>query len=235
MVKNKRLVKGKILKKEWHPIKSTKSFNSTPLGEGYVNSPDQLLDRQLTVNLANLTGDMRQQGTSLKFKISEVDDGVGIAGIVGYEASSSQLRRFVRKGVDRLDDSVECRTGDNFSVRVKPFAITKTSTSKYKIRLMRNFLRQELIREIRKQNYDSLIRSIIANKLQSDLKSKVKGIFPLRTLAIRKLELVEKGKPLNQSSKPSDPNKAVKEKTESQAKPEQTEKPKVESSKPEEK
>ena len=202
MVKTKRIVKGRIVKKEWHPIRSTKSFNSTPLGEGYVNSPSQLLDRCLTVNLANLTGDMRQQGTSLKFKISDVDNGVGIAGVVGYEASHSQLRRFVRKGIDRMDDSIECRTEDGFAVRVKPFAVTKTSTSKYKVRIMRNFLRKALVKEVKKQSYDSLIRNIIANKLQSDLKSKVKEIFPLRTFAIRKLELVEKSKPLAKDSKP---------------------------------
>ena len=235
MAKSKRVVKGKVLKKEWYPIKSTKSFNSTDLGDGYVSSPDQLLDRHLTVNLANLTGDMRQQGTSLRFKISEVDNGVGVAGIVGYEASSSQLKRFVRKGVDRLDDSIECKTGDDFSVRVKPFAITKTSTSKYKVRLIRNFLRQELIREIRKQNYDSLIRSIIANKLQSDLKSKVKSIFPLRTLSIRKLELVEKGRPLlkNDQAPAAKKNQTAGEKSETRPEPEKPEKAANEKPKPE--
>ena len=236
MVKNKRVIKGKILKKEWHPIRSTKSFNSTSLGDGYVNSPDQLLNRHLTVNLANLTGDMRQQGTSLKFKVSEVDNGVGIAGIIGYEASSSQLKRFVRKGVDRLDDSIECRTGDNFSVRIKPFSITKTCVSKHKARVMRNLLRQELVKEIRKQNYDSLIRSIIADKLQSNLKSKIKGIFPLRAFAIRKLELVEKGRSSKKESNPDVPEKrVVKEKDESKSGPKEPEKPKARSSEPEKK
>ena len=230
MVKSKRMVRGKILKKEWHPIRSTKSFNSTPLGEGYVNSSDQLLDRHLTVNLANLTGDMRQQGTSLKFRVSEIDNGVGVAGVVGYEASHSQLRRFVRKGIDRLDDSIECRTQDNFPVRVKPFAITKTSTSKYKVRVMRNFLRKELVREIKKQDYDSLIRNIISNKLQSELKSRVKEIFPLRTFAIRKLELVGGSMPLAKDSGSGKPvagkKDAAKNVSGEKPKPEPSEKPK---------
>ena len=193
MVKPKHVVKGKVLKKEWYPIKSTRAFNSTALGESYVVSPSLLLDRRLTVNLANLTGDIRQQGVSLHFRISEVDRGAGVADVVGYEASSAQLKRLVRRGVERLDDSVVCLTSDGKRLKVKPFAVTRASASKYKLRLMRGLLRKALVEEVGKQDFDSLVRSVISNKLQSTLKSVAKKVFPLRVFAIRKLELVDSG------------------------------------------
>ena len=154
-----------------------------------------MMDRHLTVNLANLTGDMRQQGTSIKFNISEVNDGVGIASVVGYESSYSHLKRFVRKGVERLDDSVRCVTSDGAVVQIKPFAVTKTNTSKQKLRDIRSIIRKEMISQVRKQKYDSLIRSIIANKLQSILKTSAKKVFPLRIFVIKKMELIQPANP----------------------------------------
>ena len=111
--------------------------------------------------------------------------------MVGYEASSAQLKRLVRRGVERLDDSVICSTSDGKRLKIKPFAVTKTSTSKYKLRLMRGILKKTLVEEVGKQNFDSLVRAVISNKLQSTLKSVAKKVFPLRVLAIRKLELVD--------------------------------------------
>ena len=187
-------VKGKMLKKHWYPIRATKAFDSTFLGESYVASPSMLLNRHLTMNLANLTGDIKQQGISLRFVISEVSDEAGIASVISYEASPSQLRRLVRRGVEILNDSISCTTADNRKVRVKPFAVTKTQTSKRKLTVMRVYLRKALKDEVGKHNFDELIRSVVGNKLQVSLKEGLKKIYPVRALEIRKFELTESGK-----------------------------------------
>ena len=184
-------VKGKMLKKQWYPIRATKAFDSTFLGESYVVAPSMLLNRHLTMNLANLTGDIKQQGISLKFLISEISDDAGIANVVSYEASPSQLKRLVRRGVEIINDSIICTTADNRKVRVKPFAVTKTQTSKRKLTMIRKYLREALNGEISKYNFDDLIRNVISNKIQVSLKGGVKKIYPVRALEIRKLEMVE--------------------------------------------
>ncbi len=190
MAKAVQQVKGKILKKSWYPVVSTKSFDSTYLGECYVAEPSMMLERTLTVNLANLTGDIRQQGISLQFRISEVEEGKGIAKVVGYDASPAQLRRLVRRGVERLDDSIICETSEGGLVIVKPFAVTRTSTSKSKLSSVRKILREELGREMRGQPFDDIIKMIISNKLQTSLKTSVKKLLPLKSLEIRRLRLV---------------------------------------------
>ncbi len=190
MVKAVQQVKGKILKKSWYPIVSTKSFDSTYLGECYVAEPSMMLDRTLTVNLANLTGDIRQQGISLQFRISEIEEGKGTARVVGYDASPAQLRRLVRKGVERLDDSIVCKTSAGELVSIKPFAVTRTSSSKSKLSLIRKLLREELAKEMLSQTFDDIIKTAISNKLQTSLKTAVKKILPLKALEIRRLRLV---------------------------------------------
>ena len=51
----------KIVKKKWLPIRASKFFDSEMLGECYVTGPEQLIGRTVSANLANLTGDVRQQ------------------------------------------------------------------------------------------------------------------------------------------------------------------------------
>ncbi len=190
MAKALQQVKGKILKKSWYPIFSTKSFDSTYLGECYVAEPSMMLDRTLTVNIANLTGDIRQQGISLQFRISEVEEGKGIAMVMGYDASPAQLRRLVRRGVERLDDSIVCETSAGDIVNVKPFAVTRTQASKSRLSRVRKILREELGKEMRSQTFDDIIKMVISSKLQTSLKTAVKKVFPLKALEIRRLRLV---------------------------------------------
>ena len=213
-------VKGKMLKKQWYPIKATKAFDSTFLGESYVVAPSMLLNRHLTLNLANLTGDIKQQGISLKFLVSEISDDAGIANVVSYETSSSQLRRLVRRGVEIINDSIVCTTADNKKIKVKPFAVTKTGTSKRKLTMIRLYLRTALNEEIGKCNFDDLIRSVISNKLQVSLKGGVKKIYPVRALEIRKLGIIEPAGKVSGVEKKEDKTDSEPVKTESKEEPE---------------
>jgi len=209
--------KGKLMKKEWHPIVSSKAFDSVVLGETYISDAATMVNSQLTVNLANLTGDIRQQGINLKFRISEVDKGSGVANVIGYEASSAQLRRLVRRGVERLDDSIECKTSDGQLVKVKPFAVTRAAASKAKLSLIRKKLREAITEEVAKLTFDNLVKSIISHNLQTYLKNSVKKLLPLRAIEIRKLELTAIKKPEEKKSaeeKPEEkPQKAEEKKS----------------------
>lgn len=213
MVKAAQIVKGKVLKKSWHTILSTKAFNSTLLGETYVVEPAAMTGMHLTVNLANLTGDIRQQGISLKFRVNEVDNGSGIASVIGYESSPSQLRRLVRRGVERMDDSVECRTSEGKLIVVKPFAVTRASTGKSKISLVRKNLRAVIISETAKHTFDDIVKNVISHEFQNLLKGSIKKILPLRALEIRKLEIVSEKKQ-NEETTPKGKKKATAEKAE---------------------
>ncbi len=191
MAKAKQVVKGKVIKKEWYPVNATKAFDSAPLGESYVADPQELLNRSLTVNLANLTGDVKQQNINLTFRITEVTDKTGVATITGYETAGSQLKRLVRRGVERFDDTITCTTKDEKQVVIKPFAVTRNKTSKEKIHLLRRLMKQTITAEVGKLTYDDLLKAVISNNIQGNLKKPLRKLYPLKALEIRKLELVE--------------------------------------------
>src|SRR3989338_386771 len=192
MAKEKAALKGgKVISKSWYPIIATKEFDSKFLGESYVADSSLLLDTGFSINLANLTGDVRQQGVSLHFRVAEVEDNTGVAKVVGYEAAGSQLKRLVRRGVERLDDTFDCRTSEGTAVRIKPFAVTKNPTSKSRLTAVRKTLRETLEKETAKISFDSLIKAVISNELQTTLKNAAKKIIPLKALEIRMLKATE--------------------------------------------
>ena len=184
----------KIVKKKWFPIKASKFFNHEFLGQCYVPGPEQLLGRAIAVNLANLTGDIRQQSVTLKFLVSSLDGDAGVADVVSCEMAPSSIRRIVRRESDRIDESFVCEAENGQRVRIKPMIITKAATNSAVHRLLRKALVNSLVRYVKNHTFESLINEIITSKLQTTVKSELKKIYPLKAVEIRTLEIVREEK-----------------------------------------
>ncbi len=180
----------KIIKKKWLQIRASKFFDNELLGDCYVASPDLLMGRTVAANLANLTGDIRQQSVTLKFIVTSMEGEAGIADVIGYQMASSAIRRVVRRGSDRLDESFVCETSDGKKVRIKPMAITKTITNSAVHRSIRKMLINSLVQIVKKHTFDSLINEIITSKLQMAAKADLKKIYPLKAVEITSLWLL---------------------------------------------
>lgn len=184
----------KIVKKKWLLIKASKFFNNELLGECYVPGPEHLLGRTISANLANLTGDIRQQSVTLKFLVTSLENDAGIADVVSCEMAPSAIRRVVRKGSDRLDESFICETENGQKVRIKPMIITKAATNSAVHRLLRKALVSNIAKYVKKHAFESLINEIITSKLQTTVKSELKKVYPLKAVEVRALEIVREEK-----------------------------------------
>ena len=182
--------KVKIIRKKWLPMKASKFFDSEPLGECYVTDAQQLLGRTVTANLANLTGDIRQQSVTLKFIVNSLDGEVGVADVIGYEMAPPAVRRIVRRGSDRLDESFICEASDGQKVRIKPMIITKTVTNSAVHSALRNALAGIVVKLVKQHTFESLINEIITSKLQMAVKTELKKIYPLKAVEVRYLWLL---------------------------------------------
>lgn len=180
----------KIIKKKWLPIRASKFFDNELLGDCYLASPDLLMGRTVSANLANLTGDIRQQSVTLKFIVTSMDGEAGVADVIGYQMASSAIRRIVRRGSDRLDESFACETSDGRKVRIKPMAITKTITNSAVHRSLRKMLVGSLVKIVKKHTFDSLINELITSKLQIAVKAELKKVYPLKAVEITSLWLL---------------------------------------------
>ncbi len=66
-------------KKKWYSIVAPARFDNKPLGDSLVYEPEELIGKRVKVNLMNLTGEIKKQNMSIKFKVTEIKDAMGSA------------------------------------------------------------------------------------------------------------------------------------------------------------
>ena len=133
----------------------------------------------------NISGDARNQNVNIQFKIDKVQDGKGYAKIVKYELLPTSLKRFVRRGRDKIVDSFTCRTSDNVLVRIKPLFITISLSKKSAQTGVRLQARKALKELIAKNTFDEFMKDVIQNKVQKHLRTILNKVYPLRNCEIR--------------------------------------------------
>ena len=184
----------KLKKKQWYQIIAPKQFEEGVLGETLVSDPQMMLGKALSHNLMNLTSDPKRQNINIYFKVVSVEGGKGLTSIVGYEIIPSSVKRFVRRNSEKMNLSFECETADNMLVRIKPLVITKADVKGSVAAKMRNVIVQNLIKTIKKTNYNELMNDVITHKLQSELRAGLNKMYPLKVCEIRYLGIVQREK-----------------------------------------
>ena len=175
----------KAKKKRWYPIVAPKLFREQILGESLVADPVLLEGKPLKINLMNLTGDAKRQNINIGFTIVKVTDGKGMTRITKYSVLPSSLKRMVRRGRDKIDDSFLARTKDKVFVRVKPLIVTKNRSphsQQQKIRLeAKKFLRSV----ISERPFEQLAEEVVNWRVQKSLRDVVSKLYPTRSVELR--------------------------------------------------
>lgn len=199
----KTLKQSKIKKKRWFTINSPKLMGEKPIGESYLSDINAAVGRNVTVNLMQLTGDMKSQSSSVKFQITGIQDNKLITKICGYNFSPSTIKRFVRRHMTRVDLSLMENTKDNVAIRIKPFLLTREKVSRSVEHALRAKLKEELIDFVKQTPYEELFNMIIKHRLQKELKTTLNKIYPIKNIQIRVLEKVGSAEPT--TAKPVEP------------------------------
>ncbi|MBI2128899.1 hypothetical protein HYU07_01535 [Candidatus Woesearchaeota archaeon] len=184
----------KIKKKKWHSIIAPKIFSEQVIGETLVTDVKSLLNRSISANLMNLTGDPKNQNINMKFAINRVEGNKVFTDVMGYIMNPASIRRMIRREKERVDDSFACKTLDNKMIRIKPLAITVASTKSSILSKLRKKM-QALIKEaVAKLNYESLLYEIIDNKLQKRVKADLSKVYPVKNFEIKMMVIEEQRK-----------------------------------------
>lgn len=181
-------------KKKWCPIITSEHFNSRVIGESLLDDASMLMNRTVTVNMMQLTGDMKKQNMNIMFKVTDVKDGKGLAQAVRFSLSPSSLRRLARREKDKLSDSFVVKTLDGKLVRIKPVMVTnnmtKGSVSTALIKTCR-IICKEFINKIA---FEQLVVDLVSYKFQKEVRDALHTTYPLRNLEIRMMAIETKKK-----------------------------------------
>lgn len=177
--------KKKRRKKKWFKVVAPKILNHAELGESHVYAEDDLIGKSLKVNQSTITNNMRNQNVELHFKIISTADQIGQTDLVGITLTGGYLKRLVRKGRDKIEDSFVLKTQNQKDVRVKPVVLTNTRANNKVRQTLRRMAKEFITEYASKQRHDKFFNSIIKNRLQKEMKEHLSDIYPLKYVDIR--------------------------------------------------
>ncbi|MCX6710213.1 MAG: hypothetical protein NTV63_04680 [Candidatus Woesearchaeota archaeon] len=192
MAKAQKLDKTQKEKKKWYEILASKNFNEVSMGETVTASPNSLIGRTISVNLMNITGNIKKQNINVKFRITEIKDNKhALTELIGYEMMPAMIKRIVRRGRDKISDSFIVKTLDGKIVQFKPVFITSGNTSRNVIASLRRAERYFIIKSATEKNYDDIVSEIISGKFQSEMNSFIRKEYPLKVCDIRAFSVLQ--------------------------------------------
>ncbi len=180
-------------KKNWYKIISPKVFGNKEVGESYLVSAESAIGRKVKINLKDITGNMKDQNNYVILQVNKTTSNQLSTVLVGYELSVSGVKRAIRPGTCRLDDSFTVKTKSGRSVQVKVLYITLNKTQRSKCTRVKNMLRQLVGEEIAKSGFDTFVVNVASQRIQYAARKMLGKIYPLRELAFRMIKLNESG------------------------------------------
>ncbi len=177
-------------KKEWHPIIAPDRFDNEKICESYVADSDDLEGRNVTVNMRDVTGDKRTQNMEIDFLITDVQEGKARTMVQGFKVLDGAIKRYIRKGRSRVDDSFTATTADGKRVRVKPLVVTYNRAPEEVLTKIRKRTK-ERIRELCEENaYEGVLDNVLNFNVQDELKEDLSELHPVRNFEIRAFRLL---------------------------------------------
>lgn len=202
MAKVKKKTRKVVIKKKWVSILAPKMFNSQEIGETYVQDARQALGKDMTVNLMTLTRNPKTQGINVSFEITGQQDDHVITDFTGFKMMPSVVRRMVRRGRDKVDDSFVCSSQDGKKLRVKPLVVTRNKVRGSVLTGLRKSIRSYLTKLIAKTNYEKFAKEVVEKKFQREMKKSLSKVYPLSSCEIRWMHIVkEKKSPVSKKKK----------------------------------
>ena len=175
-------------KKKKNYLLLAKEFNNNEIGETLASEDNMLIGRTIEVNLAHLTDDPKMQNVKIKFKIREVKDNKGYAELTKYFMLPTYIKRVVKPGREKIDDSFILITKDKIKIRLKPLMVTKALTQRSILSSLRNKTKEFMNEYCKKNEYGGFLNDLINHDIQKMLKDNLKKVYPLSVVEIRLME-----------------------------------------------
>jgi ribosomal protein S3AE len=178
-----------VKKKVWTPIIAPALFNNQQIGEMHLTEDQSAVGRKVTVSLMVLLGDPQRQNVHITFEVAKQENGQLLTKVHGFSITPVAVRKMMRRGRDRIDDSFMAKTADGIPVRAKPVLITRARAKGGVLADLRNQLRLNVIRAINKRTFLDFITDLVAHKYQRELQDTLRKIYPLQVCEIRDVHI----------------------------------------------
>lgn len=176
-------------KKKWYKVVAPPEFKNLTLGETPASDISEVKGRIFKISLMNLTNDLKKQNIVISFKTLDNSSQSEIkTESIKYEINKVHIKRLVRKGKGKIDDSFVIETKDKVKVRIKPLLLTRNKTQHNVMTAIRWGAREFIQKEADEKKFSELLMSVVQTDLQRRLKKALKKIYPISISEIRILQ-----------------------------------------------
>ncbi|RLF35073.1 MAG: hypothetical protein DRM99_05350, partial [Thermoplasmata archaeon] len=155
----------------------------------FTSDPKELIGRVIKINLSNLA---RGKLGEVTCKIKEIKEEKILAEPSKIKLYPSYIKRFIRRGITKIDESFLIETSEKNKVRVKPTIITRKKVKGGVETALRKELKLFLTKLFAAQKTDEIFLDTIKGEIQKKLSKKLKRIYPLSFCEIREILIVGK-------------------------------------------
>ena len=180
--------------KRWYTIRAPRTpWSFRVIGETLAEEPSQLIGRNYEVIQNELDGDFSKMHVKVVFKVTDVLGNDAITEFVGHELLKDHVRRQVRRDRGKIDDTIDVVTEDGFYVRFKPLMISRARIKASQKQQMRTIARDIILTTGATSTWFKLQAATLDGTLENKIKEAVSKIQPVRTVVIRRTQLIQSG------------------------------------------
>ena len=180
--------------KRWFTIRAPRTpWSFRVIGETLSEEPSQLIGRNYEVIQNELDGDFSKMHVKVVFKVTDVLGNDAITEFVGHELLKDHVRRQVRRDRGKIDDTIDVVTEDGFYVRFKPLMISRARIKSSQKQQMRTIARDIILTTGATSTWFKLQAATLDGTLENKIKEAVSKIQPVRTVVIRRTQLIQSG------------------------------------------
>ncbi len=180
-----------IKKKKWVQIIAPKVFNQEPIGETFISEFQEAVGKEVSVSLMALTGDPQKQNVILSFKMIGSNNNVITTQALGFRLTPAAIRKTMRKGKEKIEDSFNGTTQDNVKVLIKPLLVTKGHATGSVTTNLRKTMKVNVIKMLSSTTFETILLDLMTQKFQRALSDMLRKIYPLSVCEIKFFSIVK--------------------------------------------
>ena len=180
--------------KRWYTIRAPRNpWSFKIIGETLAEEPEQLIGRTYDIMQNELDGDFSKMHVQAVFRITEAVGGDALTEFIGHNVQKDHIRRQIRRDRGKVDDTVDVVTEDGYYVRFKPLLISRSRVKSSQKSAMRASAKEKILTMGASSTWIQLQKSVLDGTMEAAIKESVSKVSPVRTVMIRRSQLLHSG------------------------------------------
>ena len=180
--------------KRWYTVRAPRNpWSYRNIGETIAEEDSMLEGRIYEMMQNELDGDFSKMHVKVRFRITHTVGSDAITEFIGHEVAKDHIRRQVRRARSKVDDTVDIVTEDGFYIRLKPLVITHRTAKSSQKQEIRSRAKEIILKAGATSTWVAIQKAIMDGSLESNIKDTVSAIHPVRTVLLRKTQLIQAG------------------------------------------